>query len=178
MKTWEMAGQRRTKAQQARDAQQAASLYLQGYTQIEIAARLGRSVATVYRDLLPYIAQWREQASTDIAEIKAQELAATYQLQREYWEAWERSKTPRKTSTVRRAADGSGSGAEAIVRSEERIGDSRFLQGILACMERRARLLGLDAAVKADLTSGGEPLALRIEVVYRDHDDSDINPAP
>jgi len=49
-------------------------------------------------------------------------------------------------------------------------GDTGAIDRILKIMERRARLLGLDAPTRGDVTSGGQPLTFR--VVY-DRDERD-----
>lgn len=49
-------------------------------------------------------------------------------------------------------------------------GDAGAIDRILKIMERRARLLGLDAPTRGDVTSGGQPLTFR--VVY-DRDERD-----
>lgn len=43
-------------------------------------------------------------------------------------------------------------------------GDEKAVDRCLRIMERRARLLGLDAPVKQDVTSGGEPVRIVVKV--------------
>lgn len=171
-----MGSRRRSPAEKARDAQQIAALYLQGYSQTEIAARLNLGVATVCRDLKPYHERWQEEARRDIATRKAEQLAQLDQLLREYWEAWERSKAPRKVSTVSKAAGGNGDGS-ATVRSEERTGDPRFLEGVRWCMERRAKLLGLDAPTRTEHT-GADGRAIEVQLTWAQMVAQAINDLP
>lgn len=53
---------------------------------------------------------------------------------------------------------------------QARQGNQGAVDRVLRIMERRARLLGLDAPTKADITSGGQPLIFK--VVYADEIES------
>jgi hypothetical protein len=60
-------------------------------------------------------------------------------------------------------------------------GNQGAVDRVLRIMERRAKLLGLDAPTKADVTSGGQPLTFRV-VYDRDErsafeDDADTDAA-
>ena len=45
-----------------------------------------------------------------------------------------------------------------------RHGDEKAVRALVSVMDRRAKLLGLDAPSKQDLTSGGQPVAFTINV--------------
>lgn len=70
----------------------------------------------------------------------------------------------------------------AALTAQAEAGDVKAVQALLAVEDRRAKLLGLDAATRkaVDLTSGGAPLAyhVTIPVVQRIDADSDAPAAP
>lgn len=120
-------GKRRKAAQIARDRLRMSDLYLQGQLQADIASELGLSEATVSRDLKVLHKEWLAGSQVGFSKARARELAKIDRLEREYWEAWKRSRT----------------GGQA--------GDPRFLTGIQWCIERRCKIMGIDAPTKMDL---------------------------
>lgn len=120
-------GKRRKTAQIARDRLRMSDLYLQGRLQADIASELGLSEATVSRDLKALHKEWLAGSRIGFSKAKARELAKIDRLEREYWEAWKRS------------------------RIEGQAGDPRFLAGIQWCIERRCKIMGIDAPTKMDL---------------------------
>ena len=54
------------------------------------------------------------------------------------------------------------------------VGDSRFLDGIYKCIERRCRLLGLDAPFRAVFTREYDPRAIRAIVTDLDQPQRDL----
>lgn len=117
-------------------------LYLRGRSQRWIAARVGVSQPTVFRDLEAIRKEWLAAAVFDMNAAKVQELAKLDELELTYWRAWERSigTHTKKTETV-----GKDGGLELSETSEELVGDPRFLAGVMTCVERRCKILGLDA---------------------------------
>lgn len=146
-------GKRRKPAQIARDRRRAADWYLQGRLQAEIAISLGLSGATVSRDLKTMQAQWLEEARADFSEAKARELAKIDQVEREHWEGWRRSCL--HSAAKRTEMDATSNVEKVITIVKAQAGDPRFLAGILKCIERRCKLLGLDAPdlLKADIVT-------------------------
>jgi hypothetical protein len=119
----------------------------------EIAATLSISVATVQVLGERCRREWEARALAATNVIRAEELAKLDALEAELWSRYERSrqqstKTSRKLEPRGRKPDGSVASfveTEAKVDTEQPIGDIRGLvEGLLRCMERRARLLGLD----------------------------------
>ncbi len=90
----------------------------------------------------------------NINEAKAKELARVDHLEREYWEAWERSVGEHRTKTL---------------KTEEINGDPRYLSGIQWCINKRCELLGLDAPSKTDITSGGKSINVEIIEIVKDY---------
>ena len=171
-------GKRRSAAQLARDRRKTADLYLQGWLQADIAGFLGISQSTVSNDLKALQGQWLQSALLDFDEAKARELAKVDRLEREYWAAWERSceaeemVTQRTKGDVERWQDDESGKfvasrpADVTKARKERIGDPRFLQGIQWCIDRRCKILGVDAAQKVNI--GG-----KVQLVGIDPDGGD-----
>ncbi len=148
-------GKRRSSSQIARDRRRIADLYLQGWLQADIAAEIEMSQSTVSRDIAAIQAAWLESSLVDFNEARAQELAKIDRLEREYWDAWERScedaemLTQRTRGKVQQRQGERGEfiseqPAEATKTTRGQAGDPRFLAGIQWCIERRCKLLGLD----------------------------------
>ena len=153
-----MAAPKRTAFQIERDRRDIADMYLQGWTQARIAGHLGDDEDREYTlsqqmisyDLKKLQEAWQASALVDIDAAKAQELAKVDRLEREYWDAWERSCAP--AITTRQEGKAIEGGVERIVStSVARNGDPRFLQGVQWCIERRCKILGIDAPEKHNL---------------------------
>jgi hypothetical protein len=127
-------------------------------------------------DLRELRKEWRESALLDFHARKAQELADVDQIEAAAWEAWERSHGETRIMTTKTTAivvepkasrkrskfaeehfpeddltDGGGFETEATERVEYLAGDARFLEVALKCVEKRCKILGLDAPVKVDV---------------------------
>lgn len=147
-----MAAPKRKPFQIHKDRVEIATLYLQGKLQFEIAQILSTDQArgytltqqTISRDLKMIQRDWQRSTIVKFDEARAQELAKIDNLEREYWKAWERSKTEKKHSEKEKTE---GVQLKEVTRVEkwELIGDHRFLEGVQWCINRRCELLGLDA---------------------------------
>lgn len=131
-----------------------AALYAKGYYQAEIARMLGISKFTVNRDLLSIQKEWSETRQDDLQQAKQQELAKLTQVEREAWQAWERSQqdavTVKRTEAALEVGD-SKSDIDTIKTDTTitgQVGDARFLEQVLRVSERRCKILGLDAPAK------------------------------
>lgn len=141
-------GHKFTPAQRENNRTYIAEQMVKGRGASSIAKELGVSTSQVLYDLKIVEKRWRESSIRDFDEARALELAKIDQLEREYWEAWERSKAPKQSTSQRTAPSSSKSGdlkVTAELKTEERDGDSRFLDGVFKCIERRIKLFGLDA---------------------------------
>jgi transcriptional regulator with XRE-family HTH domain len=119
-------------------------LYLQGLTQAEIARRVGVSQQQVSRDLEAVRDEWRADTRADAAALRAREVAKLDAVEASYWVAWEESRGVQVRRTREQSAHDGTEDARTIEVSEESPGDPRYLAGVLACIDRRCRLLGLD----------------------------------
>lgn len=161
-----MAAPKRTKFEREKDLLAISDLYLQGITQAEIGQRLDVSQQQISYDLRVLRKRWQQSSIVNINEAKAKELARVDHLEREYWEAWERSVGEHRTKTVKaRGTEIKGNLAEQTLKTEDINGDPRYLSGIQWCINKRCELLGLDAPSKHEIG----PLTLN--VVYDDETD-------
>ena len=165
----------RQPAQIERDRRKIGSLYLRGAIQADIAEELGLSQATVSRDIHALIQDWQRDAARDIGERKAQELAKVDTLELEYWQAWKRSQEDAETNEQKGTVVGETIKAGEVKKiTKGQAGDPRFLQGVEWCIERRCKILGVDAPDKHDLTSAGEKITWAQFIGKED----DADPAP
>src|SRR5262249_55574586 len=156
-----MAAKSRKPLERERDLRDVAALYLHGLTQHEIAHRLNVSRQQIAYDLKRLQRRWQESALADFQAKKAAELAKVDELERTYWEAWERSCQIREVTTTEltQASESptEDSRRKAGVRKEPRDGNAEFLRGVERCIELRCKITGAFAALKiAPTTPDGE----------------------
>jgi transcriptional regulator with XRE-family HTH domain len=121
-------------------------MYLrEGLSQAEIGERLRMTQQMVSYDLCALQREWLKAGLMDLTEAKARELAKIDGLELEYWTAWEKSKEVKEIDTSGKMYGGD---VRAQVRKETRDGNPAFLTGVQWCIDRRAKLLGLDAPTK------------------------------
>jgi hypothetical protein len=166
-----MAAPKRTAFQRERDLERIAELYLQGRTQSEIAGTLADerdyeiTQQIISRDLQTIQGRWQEAAEASIDAYKARELAKIDTLERTYWQAWDRSCKARTVTsgvessgekTSDRNGEETSSSMKKAARSEERDGNPAFLAGVMECISKRCKLLGLDAPTKISTEVSGK----------------------
>jgi len=160
-----MAPPKRTSFQIDRDRREIADLYLKGHTQAEIAAYINADKNRAYTlsrqmisyDLIALRKLWLKSSLIDIDEMKANELAKIDHLELEYWDAWKRSQDDAEEIKELLVEDIGIIPVERKLKGQA--GDPRFLQGVQWCIERRCKILGVDAPSKAEITGkGGGPI--------------------
>lgn len=161
----------RNDAERARDLKTEARLYLRGWSQADIAEHLGVDRSTVTRDLQSLHEQWQQEALKDIDQVKQLELARIDRLEREHWDAWERSKMPAEGE--QEAIAGPGGFVVTLHSRRGQVGDARFLNGALDCVVRRCAILGIDAPKKIAPTdpSGKQMAAVLVYLPGNDRGD-------
>jgi hypothetical protein len=143
--------------------QKVAELCVRGWSQSAIAEKLGIKQPTVCKDLRAIRAAWRESAIRDFDAARDLEMEKLNHVEREAWEAWERSQQPSQMATV----DGPNGSGKAKRTVRHQYGDPRFLEVILHCDEARRQLLGLDAPTKiAPTTPDGRPLSREERTIH------------
>lgn len=147
-----MAAPKRTKKQREYDLQEISRLYLQGWLQVAIVDYLAKNrsytvtQAIISRDLKTIQERWQASAIRSFDEAKANELAKIDNLELTYWSQWQASIEPVVKRRTSKKVDGQVT--EATQEVSLGTGDPRFLQGVQWCIDRRCKLLGLDAPIK------------------------------
>jgi hypothetical protein len=143
-----MAAKKRTKIQYERDLEKTADLYCQGWTQLAIAKEIGVSQSQISLDLKEVQTRWRERSILNIDDWKAEELAKVDRIEAELWIAWHDSRRPTQVKNAQKTTAGRYPGKTVSQKETSSAGDPRFMFGILECIEKRCRILGLHAPTK------------------------------
>lgn len=141
--------------------QKVTELYVQGWSQAEIAAHLEVAQSTICADIQLVRRQWEQSSLHNFDALRAREAQKLEFIERESWAAWERSKKPAQSAIVTDA--GTGTGPQTRKSLKHQIGDPRFLDQINKCVAQRRALLGLDVA-PAMQTEEGFDAKLSLEV--------------
>lgn len=147
-----MAAPKRNPTELARDRARTAELYLKSWTQNAIAAELGVSQGQVSKDLKAVRQGWLESAVRDFDAAKAAELAKIDNLEREAWAAYERTVGPHTVTTDIDGTNDKGSFDRKTERTEHLAGNPAFLNVVMTCIDRRCKILGVDAPQKLEHT--------------------------
>ena len=142
----------RRPAQLARDRRIIAQMYFQRKDQYEIAEITGLSQSTISNDIKALIKEWQKSALIDIDKMKAEELARINNLEREYIEAWEKSKKEKKTVSKKQREKAE---VESNAKIEQSVGDPRYLAGVQWCIGKRSEILGINAPDKHEHSGPG-----------------------
>lgn len=118
-----------------------AKLYTQAIPIAAIALQLGTSRETIDRDLAAIRLEWREHRLKEYGDLKELELQKIDRSESEAWDAWQNSKKSTRHRKRRTGPDGT------VLETQytSNAGNPRFLEIVLRCVERRAKILGLDA---------------------------------
>ena len=161
-----MAAPKRTKFQIEDERREIASLYLQGKTQQAIAERLDLSRQQIGYDLKAIQRRWREDTARDLDTDKSRELAKIDELERTYWQAWEDSLEQVTTETSSLVNSAKDSRNRATIRREDKQGNPAYLRGVMECIDRRCKLLGLDSPQKLEHSGkDGGPIQTDMKVI-------------
>jgi hypothetical protein len=157
---------KRTPNQVEIDREFIGELYTQGLSHYAITNRLNSSRPyklsrqIVTTQIQGIIGEWRAKMLQAVDEKIADELARLNKIEREAWDAWERSKAE-ETKTTSEKSEGTNGRTLARVIKAGRDGDPRFLMIVGNCVTERCKLLGLYAASKVEHgNADGTPLII------------------
>ena len=95
--------------------------------------------------------QWRMETIKNYEDAQNQEVAKLNEIEREAWEAYQRTVGLHRKQTRKRGAAETDENAETTVTEEELAGDPRFLIVAKDCVEKRCKIKGLEEPVKYDV---------------------------
>jgi len=136
---------------------QVSDLSLKGYSQTAIAKQLGVTQATVSNDLKALREVWRASKIRDFDLDVSIELERLNLIEREMWEAWERSKKPSQSAVL--IGEGVTQPARKTLKNQN--GDPRYMMVVLHCHQSRRELLALDPPKRDEPSdSEGRPMTI------------------
>lgn len=153
--------ERRKRASRARLGD-VADLYLQCVPVHKIATKFNTTVKSIYRDLNNIRKMWAKHALTGAKGIIASELAKLDRIEREAWEMHERQKNDEITDRREKGMTPKGPISKRSKTKQTPKANAAWLQVILDCMEKRAKLLKL---YDPDQSHTGVMRAMILEVV-------------
>lgn len=164
-----MTGPKRTKLEIKRDRAKITELYIQGHYQSDIAEQLGLTQPQISYDLKVIQKEWVKNTTLSLDEYKGKELAKIDHLECVYWQAWDRSLRDFKSKIIKGKGIGKdketgkpiADSTEQTMKTEDRNGDPRYLDGVMKCIEQRCKLLGIYAPEKREHTGkDGGPIVI------------------
>lgn len=157
-------GPERTHMEVLAERQEIARLYLSGKSQATIGLAIDRCQQHVSTELKAIREEWKREYLANFNEAKCRELARIDRLEQTYWAAWEKSTgdLSKRTQLLTPGDKDKPPRIDRItVETMESAGDTKYLDGIRWCVERRCRILGIDAPSKHEIAGpGGKPLAM------------------
>jgi len=136
-----------------------AKYFAQGLTQLEIGEKVKVDRSVVSRDLKALEKEWIEAAVDEIAQYKAKEIIKINNMEREAYEAWEKSKREKETKSKKQSGTTEGGRTEVAIKTESNFGDTKYFQVVQWCIDKRCKLLGLDSPKRLEHTGkNGEPI--------------------
>lgn len=144
----------RDKLTRAADRTRVAELYCTGASFRAIAGATGLAVTTVRRDVDAVLKDWQAEQQVYMDKAVTAELAKLNKAEAAAWAGWERScqDVVEKVKEVRPDDEGGMGAGKLVERTRGQAGDASFLNTIMRIIDRRCRLLGLDAPAKTELS--------------------------
>lgn len=146
-----------------------AKMYVRGRTQMDMATELGVSQGQISSDLKRVLKKWEEERIHDIDRYKNEQLVRINTIEEEMWTAWEKSKITKKIVVTKQKSGemkddiDPHTGKKIKVQAdqywragtteEEPVsGDMQYMNGIMWCVQERAKIIGLYAPKKVAQT--------------------------
>jgi hypothetical protein len=156
---------KRTRGEKERDMGIITRLYLQGYNQTQIHEKINEqyplerriSLRRISYDIQEIVQEWHDSSTRELSQFRSEQLQKLDAAEREFWEAWEKSKDVKETTTTEATSGGTdesplGRRTKVQRRREQQVGDPRFLDGVLKVIDYRSKLLGLNEPVRVQLS--------------------------
>jgi hypothetical protein len=159
-----MAAPKRTAFQREADLERISEMYLKGKTQQEIADATGVRQQQITYDLKTIRQRWIASSVRNFDEERGIALAKIDALERAAWDAWEKSCEEKTRKSIQQNAFGDKTSS---VTTETLLGNPAYLQIVDRCIERRCKLLGLDAPVRTEVT-GKDGGRIKLDSVVMD----------
>lgn len=144
---------KRTPDQAEKDREKIAALYLQGWSQIDIAKQLGVTQPQISYDLKIIRKAWIKTQQEAYDQKIATEVEKYNKIERELWEAWENSKKEETTTFAEKGMTPKGEVDKKTIRKKTSYGIPAYLLGIQDCIDKRVRLQHLDLFAAIDSVS-------------------------
>jgi transcriptional regulator with XRE-family HTH domain len=170
-------GRKRTKTQREADKAEVERLDRRGYSQRQIAERLGVAPSQVCYDLKLLRKRYQDTQLAERSAAVAEKLEQYREVRREAWEAWDRSKDNKEkeikekiSNLAQQAEAGAVEKLKAVITTEGRLPGNEYLRTILETLQDERELLGLDAPKKQELSGpDGSAVPVRILEVVLAH---------
>ena len=115
-------------------------------TASKIAEVIGVSRAMVIKDMREIREEWRKSRYASQDEAVAREVERLAMVEREAWSAVAQCRKPRTVKQTKTYKNAAGATVEEVTFEEhQHLSSAQHLRIILGCVERRSKLLGLDA---------------------------------
>lgn len=158
---------KRTEEERARDRALMADMFARGYKTSEIVKLLNEqypiekqvSLRTIEADVTRLMMEWRAESVQNIAMEHAKQLLRLQAIERELWQAWDKSKGIKEIIITEAIAGGkddkdgnlAGKKRRVQTRREQNIGDPRYLEATMKVIEIRNKLLGLNQPERMEI---------------------------
>jgi hypothetical protein len=164
---------KRTPAQREADLVAISEMYLDCKTQEEIAAWLSANRpykltrSQVAQDIGHLLVQWQKEANRNVKQRIASELRKLDRIERKASDEYERSKADKvETELSKKAGDPDGPAKPIRIKKTTNTGDARYLEIQVRCIERRCKILGVDAPDRQELSGpNGGPIPVEANEV-------------
>lgn len=151
-----MAAPKRDKRTIEQHRDMVAALYAQSMPLLKIADTMSQqtqikySLDMVKRDLRVIKENWKKSAAINFDQAKSEQLAKLDALEEMAWQELNRSTKPFKKTSIETTGGAykERGASKQRVEQYDQTGDPRYMNVILSVIERRSRILGLDAPTK------------------------------
>ena len=151
---------KRTNVQRNNQLDEIHRLSCRGFSQREIARKMNLSQSQISRDLEAIARIISPQNATEKAKRRDMLLAEMRHGKRELWDAWDRSKQDKETSTKEKVLSEGHAGkrgkaanerTKASIRSEGRLPNRAYMSELNKIWEKEAKMLGMNEPEKHDI---------------------------